>query len=283
ARSGDGVLQKLRTRNPDLSYNKEEKQYSAGYNPRLCLECGGCEIDGVHVECSFSTRVAGGKVQGLPVRGSASRFACLFCSEPRLKTLETLEKRGRFAQIVRSLKAYYAWQQEHPAVYEAAMDRITRWVPELKDHFEDKVKHKPPASDQLREFMRNNLVTFRARSGDGVLQKLRTRNPDLSYNKEEKRYSAGYNPRLCLECEGCEIDGVHVECSFSTCVPGGKVQGVPVLHSTSSSSPSSSSSYAVVHRRLWAFLGSKRTSRNPLRRQSGGGLWSGKWGFGAKM
>ena len=95
-----------------------------------------------------------------------------------MKTLETLEKRGRFAQIVRSLKAYYAWRKEHPTVYDAAMDRITRWVPELKDHFEEKVKHRPPASDQLREFVRNNLDTFRARSGDGVLQKLRTRNPE---------------------------------------------------------------------------------------------------------
>ena len=114
--------------------------------------CRGCEIDGVHVECSFSTRVPGGKSKSSPNPN------CLFCSETRLKTLETLEKRGRFAQIVRSLKAYYAWQKEHPAVYDAAMDRITRWVPELKDHFEEKVKHRPPASDQLREFVQSNLV-----------------------------------------------------------------------------------------------------------------------------
>ena len=41
---------------------------------------------------------------------------------------------------------------------------------------------------QLREFVRNNQVTLRARSGDGVLQKLRTRNPDQSFNKPEKRW-----------------------------------------------------------------------------------------------
>ena len=121
----------------------------AGYNPRLRLECRGCEIDGVHVECSFSTCVPGGKVQGLPVRGSASRFVCLLCSESRLKTLETLEKRGRFAQIVRSLKSYCTWRKDHSAVYDSAMDRIIRWVPELKDHFERAavkatVKHKLP-------------------------------------------------------------------------------------------------------------------------------------------
>ena len=89
---------------------------------------------------------------------------------------------------------------------------------------------------QLREFVRNNQVTLRARSGDGVLQKLRTRNPDQSFNKPEKRwyswmrdkrrtakekadmaelnalvnYSAGHRKQAC---RGCEIDGVHVECS----------------------------------------------------------------------
>ena len=72
--------------------------------------------------------------------------------------------------IARSLKAYGAWRAEHPAVYDAVMDRITRWVPELKDQLE------------------------------------------------------GYNPRLC---RGCEIDGVHVECSFSTRVPGGKAISHP--------------------------------------------------------
>ena len=82
-------------------------------------------------------------------------------------------------------------------MYDAAMDRITRWVPDLKGTLERVAAkvHKPPVrsyskrtNDRLREFVRNNLVTLRARSGDGVLQKLRTRNPDLSYNKEEKRW-----------------------------------------------------------------------------------------------
>ena len=40
-------------------------------------------------------------------------------------------------------------------MYDAVMDRITRWVPELKDHFERaaakaKVKHKPAASLEER-------------------------------------------------------------------------------------------------------------------------------------
>ena len=249
ARSGDGLLQKLRTRNPDQSFNKSEKRWyswmrdkcrtptekadmeelnalvnyshmrwkiCAGHMKRTvgeameeavgeapCAEvvmfaalqrhrtslavasqgvqadtvdrkprvikqalesmhsvlswCRGCEIDGVHVECSFSTRVPGGKVC---TRGSPSA-SCLFCSEARLKTLDTLDERrlakgasvlqrGRFAQIARSFKAYCAWRKEHPAVYDAAMDRIARWVPDLKNHFEreaakDKVEHKPLA------------------------------------------------------------------------------------------------------------------------------------------
>ena len=82
-------------------------------------------------------------------------------------------------------------------MYEAALDRITRWVPELKGTLERVAAkvHKPPVrsyskrtNDRLREFVRNNLVTLRARSGDGVLQKLRTRNPDQSFNKPEKRW-----------------------------------------------------------------------------------------------
>ena len=42
-------------------------------------------------------------------------------------------------------------------------------------------------SEQLREFVRQNLVTLRARSSDGAFKKLRTRNPDGTSNKEEKR------------------------------------------------------------------------------------------------
>ena len=110
--------------------------YSAGHRKQACR---GCEIDGVHVECSFSTRVPGGKVISKP------NTICVLCSETRLKTLG---KRSLWS-IARSLKAYCAWREKHPAVYDAAMDRITRWVPELKDHFERaaakaKAKHKPP-------------------------------------------------------------------------------------------------------------------------------------------
>ena len=173
--------------------------------------CRGCEIDGVHVECSFSTRVPGGKVrvcggtvrtpypncllctetslQTLETLEKRGRFAeigrslkaccawrkehpavydaamdritrCLLCSETRLKTLEnveTLETRGRFAQIARSLETFHAWRAEHPAVYDAVMDRITRWVPELKDRFERvaaKLEERAAADKQQREEQR---------------------------------------------------------------------------------------------------------------------------------
>ena len=57
--------------------------------------------------------------------------------------------------IARSFKAYCAWREEHPAVYDAVMDRITRWVPELKYRFERavakaKVQHKLAASHEER-------------------------------------------------------------------------------------------------------------------------------------
>ena len=95
------------------------------------LLCQGCEIDGVHVECSFSTHVRGGKAFATYVNTS-----CLLCSETRLKTLSKRSIR----LIVRSLKAY------SPVVYDAAVHRITRWVPELKDDIERavaKVKVQP--------------------------------------------------------------------------------------------------------------------------------------------
>ena len=68
--------------------------------------------------------------------------------------MKTLGKRGMWL-LARSFKAYCAWREEHPAVYDAAMDRISRWVPELKDYFERtaakaKVKHKLPASLEER-------------------------------------------------------------------------------------------------------------------------------------
>ena len=89
--------------------------------------CRGCEIDGVHVECSFSTRVPGGKAKpGYP------NTRCMLCSETHLKMLG----KRTIGVINCRLRAYGAWRAEHPAVYDAVMDRITRWVPELKDQLE---------------------------------------------------------------------------------------------------------------------------------------------------
>ena len=203
ARSGNGLLKKLRMRNPDRSFNKEEKRwYSWMMDKRRTMKekaemkelnalvnyssqgkggsCRGCEIDGVYVECSFSTRVPGGKASVLP------NTNCLLCSETRLKTYvydetvpQCMTKAARCGSIFRSLKTYYAWREEHPAVYDAAMDRIIRWVPELKDYFERAV-----ANDKIKTGL----------------------------------------------CRGCEIDGVHVECIFSPSVPGGKV--IPRPHTS---------------------------------------------------
>ena len=153
----DAVMDRITRWVPEL------KDQLEGYNPRLCR---GCDIDGVHVECSFSTRVPGGKASVLP------HTNCLLCSEARMCDRPFTRS---ISAIVRSLKVYCAWREEYPVVYDAAMDRITRWVPERKDNFEQaaaKVKAQP--------------------------------------------------------CRGCEIDGVHVECSFSTRVPGGKA--IPRAH-----------------------------------------------------
>ena len=60
-------------------------------------------------------------------------------------------------------------------MYDAAMDRIKRWSPKLKDHFEraapgKKVKHTAPASLEKR----------------------------AAVDKRQREISAGYNPGLCL-------------------------------------------------------------------------------------
>ena len=101
-----------------------DKQQHEEQRPSRGL-CRGCEIDGVHVECSFSTRVPGGKAYRQSLNTS-----CMLCSETHLKMLG---KRS-IGVINCRLKAYGAWREEHPAVYDAVMNRITRWVPELKDH-----------------------------------------------------------------------------------------------------------------------------------------------------
>ena len=190
----DAVMDRITRWVPELKDNFEQAAAMVTVKHKPCR---GCEIDGVHVECSFSTRVPGGKV----IPHSHLHTSCLLCSETRLKTLETLEKRGRFAQIVRSLKAYCVWQKEHPAVYDAAMDRITRWVPELKGHFEraaarDKVKHKPPASleertaadKQQREEQWASAKASRRRRERACASRRR---------RERARAAAKYKPRKC--------------------------------------------------------------------------------------
>ncbi|MCH2143405.1 MAG: hypothetical protein MK077_10480 [Phycisphaerales bacterium] len=134
---------------------REERQASASNFANKCPSnalCRGCEIGGVQVECSFSTRVPGGKARSDPHK------SCLLCSETRLKshgTWSTMFGGGSILVIARSLKTFYAWREEHPAVYDAAMDRITRWVPQLKDNFERAVtatkgEHKPPAQESVK-------------------------------------------------------------------------------------------------------------------------------------
>ena len=136
----DAVMDRITRWVPELKDNVE--RVAAGVSRRTCR---GCEIDGVQVECSFSTRVPGGKARSYP------NTSCLLCSETRLKTFG---KRS-IQMIARSLRAYRAWREEHSAVYDAAMDRITRWVPQLKDNFEraattTKGKHKPPAQESVK-------------------------------------------------------------------------------------------------------------------------------------
>ena len=53
------------------------------------------------------------------------------------------------------VEAFCAWREARPVGYDAAMDRITRWVPELKDRFERavckvNVTHEPVASLEER-------------------------------------------------------------------------------------------------------------------------------------
>ena len=126
----DGVMDRMTRWVPDLEDHFER---AAAASLEECVAqrrsgaCRGCEIDGVHVECSFSTRVRGGKAVATSTRVRGVRgTSCLLCSETRLKTLGKIG----ICSIGRPLKAY------SPVAYDAAVDRITRWVPELKDTFE---------------------------------------------------------------------------------------------------------------------------------------------------
>ena len=141
-------------------------------------------------------------------------------------------------------------------MYDAAMDHITRWVPELKDRFERaaakvKVKRKQAASleeraagsarkrtieeaveeaapeaerrwqrrkrtiDQLREFVRNNLVELQARRGDGLRKKLRTRNPDGTWNKEEKCWYTWMQDICRTAREEAEMEELNAVVNYS--------------------------------------------------------------------
>ena len=68
---------------------------------------------------------------------------------------------------------------------------------------------------QLREFVRNNLVVLRARSGHGLLNKLRARNPDLSFNKEEKRWYSWMRDRCRTAKEKADMEELNALVNYS--------------------------------------------------------------------
>ena len=82
--------------------------------------CHACEVDVVHVECFFSTRVSGGRVM---VRHPYT--VGLLCSETRLKTFLGAWR----ARFVGLLQTCYVWREEYSVLYDTVTDRITRWVP----------------------------------------------------------------------------------------------------------------------------------------------------------
>ena len=90
-------------------------------------------------------------------------------------------------------------------MYDAAMERITRWAPGLKDRFERaaaqiKVKHKLAASLEER--------------AAGSARK-RTIEEAVEEAVEEAPARVPRKTHPSMLCRGCEIDGVHIECSFS--------------------------------------------------------------------
>ena len=89
-------------------------------------------------------------------------------------------------------------------MYDAAMDRITRWVPGLKDHFERamakvEVQHKPAASMEKRV-----AADKPQREEQWASAKVSRRSTSVSPN------FARNCPSKAL-CRCCEIDGMHVE------------------------------------------------------------------------
>ena len=89
-------------------------------------------------------------------------------------------------------------------MYDAAMDRITRWAPKFKYLFErvaakDKVKHKSPASLEERA-----AADKQQREEQWASAKVSRRSTSVSPN------FARNCPSKSL-CRCCEIDGMHVE------------------------------------------------------------------------
>ena len=88
---------------------------------------------------------------------------CLFCSETRLKsyggtcsgTRVTELRHGtrmQYHAIVRALKIYYAWRGQHPEVYDAAMDRLSRWLgPGRKNEFVQEINDEDRQSDWFKK------------------------------------------------------------------------------------------------------------------------------------
>ena len=90
--------------------------------------CQGSVIDGAPVPCvcNAHTPMTPARLH----RGSQ----CMFCCEDNMKT--ALEKRNGKGAFVRILKTFHVWRAEHPMPYTTAMDRIARWVPDMKNYFD---------------------------------------------------------------------------------------------------------------------------------------------------
>ena len=70
---------------------------------------------------------------------------------------------------------------------------------------------------QLRTFVRNNLVTLRARSGHGLLKKLRARNPDLVPQcvLEENRWYSWMRCKCRTDMEKAYMEELNVLVNYS--------------------------------------------------------------------
>jgi hypothetical protein len=86
-------------------------------------QCGGWTVDGVHVHCKFSHRHKGEKAIPFKHRGQ-----CLFCSEGLLTAVvATIHGKGC---IVRGLKKFVGWKGERPDIYDEAVQRLQKWLPD---------------------------------------------------------------------------------------------------------------------------------------------------------